>query len=209
MMGFNPQKKQMVFAIAIAVMAALGLAVTVTFGFSSTVSTTTNTTNTSSDCTHTNPPMLSLPPNSTLKEEGTTVIGGTTYSYVSFIEGNLNTVNFHGVTFAFNDFLLPSPPQGGYVSIVNATMLRETKTTNSSGFGGLGGCMGFLPQITITFGDGSSVVYNRATVTVTAVSANETFDKPSSNPWFTQHTAPQAGVAYQTNGGEITLYVST
>ena len=207
MLRFGPQTRQMVLAITIAVIAALGLAGTVTYGFSSTTSNTTSTTSSAIagiDCTTTNPPMLNLPPNSTLKEDGTTTIGGTSYWYVSFIEGNMTTVYFRGVQFALNEGALRLPTTPGYeIHGSNATFLI-TKTGP-----GLPSCGDFLPQITITFPDSTSVVYNRETVTLTAVGANITYDKPSSNPWFSQHVSPQVGVAYQTDGGEITLYVST
>jgi len=203
MKGFDSQKRQMVLAVTIAVIAALGLAVSVSYGFSSTGTTTTSTT-ISNNCTLTNPPMLSLPPNSTLKENGTISIGGTTYWYVTFIKGNLTTVNFHGVQFSFNAGFVQPPFAGSEVQVNNATRLSTSGNSNS-----LGGCGSFLPQVTLTFHDGSSVVYNKEIVTITAIGANVTYAKPISNPWFTQHTSPQAGVGYQTNGGEMTLYVST
>ena len=199
----------MVFAAAMAVVAALGLAGAVTYGFSSTATATTSVTSSTIpgiDCTTTSPPMLNLPPNSTLKEDGTTMIGGTSYWYVSFILGNLTTVYFHGVQFAFNTGVFELPKTPGYqISGGNVTSLI-TKYWPSTGSPG---CLYFLPQITVAFPDGSSVVYNKETVTLTAVGANITYDKPSSNPWFTPHTSPQAGVGYQINGGTMTLYVST
>jgi hypothetical protein len=207
MMGLGPQNRQMVVAVTLAVVAALGIAATVTYGFSSATSSTAGTTSNtipSIDCTSTKPPMLNVSPNSTLKEDGTTEIGGTSYWYVSFIQGNLTTVYFHGVQFAFNDFMgstFPGVSVGSQISI-DATLLT-TKTSPSGLY-----CASFLPQITITFPDGSSVVYNKETVSLTPVGANITFAKPASNPWFTQHISPQAGLAYQTNGGQITLYVS-
>ena len=202
-MAFNTQKRQMIIAISVAVIAALGLAATVAYAFSSTGAGNNTTVNLGSiDCTSTNPPMLNLPAGSTLKEDGTTVIGGTTYWYVSFIQGNLTTVNFHGVQFAFNSFVWGNDSLGAQFTIQGTDL--TTKTSPNGLY-----CWATLPQITITFPDGSAVVYNRETVALTAVGANITFDTPSSNPWFTQHLSPQAGVGYQTDGGEITLYVST
>ena len=201
-MGLNTQKKQMVLAISVAVVTALGLAVSVVYGFSSMGSGTDKTIYLGSiDCTQTTPPMLNLPAGSALHEDGTTVIGGTTYWYVSFIQGNLTTVTFQGVQFAFNSFVWGNDSLGAQFTIKGTDL--TTKTDPNGLY-----CGYTLPQITITFSDGSSVVYNKETVNVTALGANIVFDTPSSNPWFTQHVSAQAGVAYQTNGGEITLYVS-
>jgi hypothetical protein len=66
-----------------------------------------------------------------------------------------------------------------------------------------------LPPIQISFADGSTAAYNSEKVTVGANSGVIVFDKPPNNPWFARHLAPQAGVGYMINGGEITLYVST
>ena len=203
-MRFSRLRREIVAAVAVAVIAALGLAASVSYGFSS-ASTKTSTTIPGIDCTKTNPPMLNLPAGSVLKEDGTSVINGAPYWYVSFIQGNLTTVNFHGVQFAFNSGIgVPRLPNstGSQIEFSNATLLTGPHSPGSPT------CGGFLPQITITFPDGSSVVYNKETITLTAIGANITWAKPLSNPWFTPHVSPQAGVAFQTDGEEITLYVS-
>jgi len=200
-MMFNTQKRQMILAISVAVIAALGLAVSVTYAFSIPRGSTINLG--SIDCTKTNPPMLNLPAGSTLKEDGTEVVNGTTFWYVSFIQGNLTTVYFHGVQFAFNEIASDSINSTIGAQITSKEVDLTTKTTPSGLY-----CGYTLPQITITFPNGSVVVYNKETVAITALGANIVFDTPSSNPWFTQHISPQAGVGYQTNGGEIPLCVS-
>jgi hypothetical protein len=155
---------------------------------------------------------LNLPSNGTLKEDGTTIIGGTEYWYVSFVMGNLTSVNFQGVNFAFNSSQGPIT-MGASITIYNFTQLTVSAVQYNTTRSGPQGCgLGYpLPQITITFKDGSSVVYNRFSYSITKTSSltiiNGTFDKPTSNPWFTQHVSPQAGIAYQVNGGQITLYV--
>ena len=201
-MMFNTQKRQMVLAISVAVIAAIGLAVSVTYAFSIPRGPTINLG--SIDCTKTNPPMLNLPAGSTLREDGTEVINGTTFWYVSFIQGNLTTVYFHGVQFAFNEVAYDSINSSIGAQITSKEVDLTTKVSPTGIY-----CGYTLPQITITFPSGSVVVYNKETVAITALGANITYDTPSSNPWFTQHISPQAGVGYQTNGGKITLYVST
>jgi hypothetical protein len=72
-------------------------------------------------------------------------------------------------------------------------------------------CWFFLPWFGISFSDGTTVGYNSYTASINTrgTQGNLTFNNvPASSPWFTQHTGPQAGVGYQTDGGEITLYVS-
>lgn len=203
-MMLSSQKRQTILAVSLAVITALGLAATVTYAVPSAGSSTSSSTTYlgSIDCTKTNPPMLNLPAGSTLNADGTTMIGGTSYWYVSFIQGNLTTVDFHGVLFTFNGFVWGNASLGAQFNIKGTDL--TTKTSPNGLY-----CGTTLPQITITFPDGTVAVYNKETVTLTAVGANITFDTPSSNPWFTQHTSPQAGIGYQTDGGEITLYVST
>lgn len=208
-MESDRQKRKMVVASVLAVVAALGLAasVSLTFASSSSQTQTTNTPNLI-DCTSTNPPILNLPPTGQLKENGTTKINGVTYWYVTFIPGwskaNVSTVTFHGVTFMLTVPLIEPPKTQGEFALTfqNATELMLKASGSLS-------CSQELPPIQITFADGLSVAYNHETVIIGANSAVITFDKPSSNPWFTGHLAPQAGVGYQVNSGEVTLYVST
>ena len=145
----------------------------------------------------------------------TTTINGTTYWYVTIVPGSSMAYQswllFHGVNFSISQFagsVLGDPStKGAQWTIANATVL--TGRTD----GGVS-CLYLLPSIGIYFSDGSSEGYNAATImvsanaTASAATGVITFDEPTSNLWFTQHLAPQAGVAYQGDGGEITLYVS-
>jgi hypothetical protein len=208
-MESDRQKRKMVLASVLAAVAAIGLAASVSLTFASTPN-QTQTTNTTNyiDCTSTNPPILNLPQTGQLKENGTTKINGVTYWYVTFIPGwskaNVSIVTFHGVTFTLTVPLIEPPKTQGEFSLTFENATELILKASGSLY-----CSQELPPIQITFADGLSVAYNRETVIIGANSAVITFDKPSSNPWFTQHTAPQAGVGYQVNGGEITLYVST
>ncbi len=145
----------------------------------------------------------------------TTTINGTKYWYVTIVPGSsmsdLSWYLFHGVNFSFSQLagsVLGSPStKGAQWTITNATMLAGRT-------GGGVSCLCLLPSIGIYFSDGHSEGYNAATIivganaTASAATGIITFNEPASNPWFTQHIAPQAGVAYLADGGEITLYVS-
>ena len=195
----------MVLAVAVSVIAAIGLAASVNYAFALATSTQTATNSNYQDCTKTNPPMLRLSEFNQLKENGTTTINGTTYWYVSFIPEvpNLTSVIvFHGVTFTLNVPMVNTNIEGFGMTVENGTFLTTIQGDN-------GRCGYLLPSIKIAFGDGMSVNYNSETITVNGNSALIVLDKPTSNPWFTPHTSPQAGVGYQSIGGLLTLYVST
>jgi len=149
-------------------------------------------------------------------ELNTTTINGTTYWYVTIVPGSSmgyqSWIMFHGVNFSIGQqagqVLGNKATRGTQWTIIDATVL--TGRTD----GGVS-CSYLLPSIGITFPDGSSADYNGAVIAVSSPPTTKenatgviTFDGPSSNPWFTPHLGPQAGVSYQAYGGEITLYVS-
>lgn len=201
----------MVLAVAVSVIAAVGLAASVNYVFASTTSTQTNTSSNNQDCVNPTQPSLILPQFVQLKENGTTTINGTNYWYVNFIPVFVNgttLVVFHGVTFTFTIPLVdengnPTQPLGSEWVVDNFTEITIMQGTDGSR------CGYMLPSIKIAFGDGSSVNYNSQTTIVNGNTAHTIFDKPTSNPWFTPHASPQAGVGYQSIGGSLTLYVST
>ena len=174
--------------------------------------------------------------NVTLAANGTTTINGTTYWYVTFVPVFTSYmdeayVNFHNVTFFLssvvqyaysgrmqgfavsNGTLLPVDYK---ISLGDATML-VAKTSSGSP------CTYFLPQFTVQWNfpvsqHDSWQSYNQASMAFSQIGSNKTnfidsevvsFPYSLPNPWFSQGVNPQAGVSYQANGGEITLYVST
>jgi len=210
----------MVVASVLAVVAALSLAASVSYAFapaSVQTSTSTNTTTTSinttttttiiSTNTYTVPLSSGQPQLFQLKENGTTTINATTYWYVSFEPFALSSglfdggvIAFHGVTFTFTAPLIRTN-----ITRFQLTVVNETFVGGSSGY--------LLPSVKITFGDGMSTFYNSQTIAMNGnSSAVITMDRPTSNPWFTEHAAPQAGVGYGPDNGQMTrmtLHVST
>ena len=138
---------------------------------------------------------------------GTSSVNGIRYCYATFIPmwhgTSQSTIQFQGV-----NFTVTAPYPSGGIRVGETWILRNTTFLTTSTHGGMY-CGYELPPVKVSFGDGSSVVYNGETVAVGANGGTITFDRPSGNPWFTQHTAPQAGLGYQLEGGEITLYVSS
>ncbi len=195
----------MALAVAVAVIAALGLAASVNYAFASAGSTQTSTATTTetSTTTVTSQSSLGAPQVDQLKENGTTTINGTTYWYVSFIPNHGvslydTVIIFHGVTFTLTEPFATTAVPGYETVIPNMTLWPG------------GGYL--LPTIKIAFGGGTSTVYNDATITVKGNVYTIIFDKPTSNPWFSEHTAPQAGIGYGPLAGQMTpmtLYVST
>lgn len=176
--------------------------------------------------------------NVTLTANGTTTIAGKTYWYVAFIPV-FNSymedayITFHGVLFFLSSVVQyqysgrsqdwestgngTAVPVDFKISVNDATVLVAQTSSGSP-------CSYFLPSFTVEWGgnQANSIPswenYNQAAIGTydigrnqTTVIDQETIGFPSTlpNPWFTQHVDPQAGVSYQTNGGEITLYVST
>jgi hypothetical protein len=129
------------------------------------------------------------------------------YEYSGRMQGMAGVVN------STSNIWLPVDYQ---ISVNNATML-VAKTSSGSP------CTYFLPQFTVEWNfpvleHSSWQSYNQASIAFSQTGANKTnfidsevvtFIPPVPNPWFTQGVDPQAGVSYQANGGEITLYVGT
>lgn len=206
------QKRRVVITSAIAVVAALGLAASVTYAFGSSlgpggVTTIVNTSVNSIDCTKISGHQLTLGQQPIqLAENGTVTLGGRTYWYATFIPrydgSTVSTIMFHGVNFTFTVPIAAGVANEGTWRFTNNTLLITS--TNGGAY-----CAYWLPPMKISFVDGASVTYNNETITTTGNGGLIVFDKPATNPWFTEHLSPQAGVQYQSNGGEITFYVST
>jgi len=149
------------------------------------------------------------------------------YSIVSFhsVDFSLSAVEQYelsGSSTAFEGFVNGTVvPVDFRYSVYGATVLTARTNSNLR-------CPYTLPQIAVewggaftsppTFSPSSWETFNKAVIETYNIHINQTtavdqeniyFSPPSSNPWFTQHLSPQAGVGYQTDGGEITLYVST
>lgn len=212
----------MIYSVA-AVAVAIGLAISITLAFPPAAQAPKRFS--SGSCPSTGLPLDILPPVSVLKPNGTVTINGTTYWYVTFIPDVSLTsegFRFQGVNFSMGSASSDILVSGARWTLTNDTVLTTLVNGRPS-------CWFFLPWVGISFSDGSSVEYNTYTASVgvgpgnNQTTYNLTFDRPTSNPWFTQpfwfntqqnltlrlHTDPQAGVGYQTDGGEITLYVST
>jgi len=129
------------------------------------------------------------------------------YEYSGRMQGEAGVVN------STSNIMLPVDYQ---ISVNDATML-VAKTSSGSP------CTYFLPQFTVEWNTSalehsSWQSYNQASIAFSQIGANKTnfidsevisFTPPLPSPWFTQGVDPQAGIGYQANGGEITLYVST
>ena len=151
----------------------------------------------------------------------------TDYSIVSFhgVDFSLSAVEQYdtsGSSTAFEGFINGTVvPVDFRYNVYGATVLTARTSTNLP-------CSYTLPQVAVewggaftsppTFSPSSWETFNKAVIETYDIHINQTtaldqeniyFSPPSSNPWFTQHLSPQAGVGYQTDGGEITLYVST
>jgi hypothetical protein len=189
---------------AAAVAVAIGLAISITFAFPSPAAPDRFS---SGSCPSTGLPKSGPFPTSTLTPNGTVTVNDTTYWYVTIIPNTSLTgesFRFQGVNFSMGSASSDILVSGVKWTTSNATVLLTLVNGNPS-------CWFFLPWFGISFSDGTTVVYNSYTASVNAggTQGNLTFNNaPASNPWFTQHTGPQAGVGYQTDGGEITLYVS-
>lgn len=209
--SFN-QRRRVVATSTVAVVVALALAASVTYAFGSNLgpggtTTIVNTQVNSIDCTKVSGHQLTLGQQPIpLSENGTATLGGRTYWYATFIpryDGSPNsTIMFHGVNFTFTMPIAPGVAEQGHWIFLNQTVM----ITSSSG-GDY--CAYWLPPVVISFGDGASVAYNSETITSTGTGGIIAWDKPTSNPWFSDHLSPQAGLQYQSSGGEITLYVSS
>jgi hypothetical protein len=179
-----------------------------------------------------------MPRNITLSENDTTTINGTTYWYVSFVprwtsEQATTDVLFHGVNFSVSagsvqgetiqnasqfTLVIDGKPikLALELNVYDETLLTAETSANTL-------CTYALPSVTVEWGGptlnnvGEWEYFNQVGTYLNTVPLNKTaslmqenvyYSPPSSNPWFTQHIGPQAGVGYQTSSGEITLYVS-
>ncbi len=140
------------------------------------------------------------------KGEMVTLNGNTYYSTTVPISANLTTLTFKGIGFTFTLGIQEelSPPQP-YTQFSGLT--RVTVPCPPGVQGGAELCTEFLPQIQVSFPDGSVEYFNRATIVNTTV----TYHPPASYPWFSTHTDPRVAIMLNTNSptASLTLYVST
>ena len=151
---------------------------------------------------------------------------------------NGTSINFHGVTFTsvspsfiMNGYSDPTHYiYGGSVRLSNGTLLNLTGKTVGievnfaanviSSVNGKVNYTTFLESgVAVSFPGGDREVWNGYTVTAanspgslniphSFVQLNVTYTPPVSNPWFTGHTGPQAGVLWNYTSDESTFYVS-
>jgi len=148
---------------------------------------------------------------------GTVLINGTRYAYVEVPLASLTypaVMTFDGVTFnmtagptgPFAAFISPSAtPQAGsevtFVTITTSSTLPGIVTPITVGKNiTVNIRIVPWPSVKITFGDGTSETYQGSTVASSAQSA--------ASPWFTQHSSPRAGVAWDSTSNSFYLYVS-
>ena len=158
-------------------------------------------------------PILNLPPTLRVEANGTVQVGSVDYSYVTFASGfvlNKSTIMFGGV-----NFTLEATPITKYESAtitVGGPPINFTWTGRGTQrvtlYDGSQYCGQSIPRIGITFSDGAVAEYVNDNVTIHATDAGIWIDRPLGTPWFTQHGEPRAGIGYQLDGSEITLYIS-
>ena len=138
---------------------------------------------------------------------GTTVTldGSTYYSTTVPLLANLTTLSFKGIGFSFTLGLVAEQGFGLYTQIQG--MKGVTVPCPPGVQGGAQLCTEFLPQIGVSFPDGSVEYFNQATVVNTSV----TYHPPASYPWFSTHIDPRVAIMLNTNAptASLTLYVST
>jgi hypothetical protein len=242
-------KERSVLASTLAVLATIGLTLSVTYALPPSPRSTNPIP--SSDCLSSVPNVLNLPYNITLKEDGTTTIGNTTYWFVSFIPRFTDVylgsyVTFHGVDFYMDPIVQRGGSSGASgpgvfydeegnaitttitsalpekISVAFETVMTARTADNAP-------CPYALPWFTVMWPtkcvipqwphcgwDGRQETYNAALLSTRSLNNTSkvdityiSFPQYLPNPWFTHHTSPRAGIAYQTNGGKITFYVST
>ena len=169
----------------------------------------------------------------------TTIAGQTywyvTFIPIFASYGEFAYITFQGVLFRLSSVVQYeySGRDQWYSSTSNGTMVRVDEKISVSEATALvaqtssgSPCTYFLPSFTVEWGgfhsNASNIQswenYNQAAIELREISRNQTsvmgqeiinFPFSLDNPWFTQHVDPQAGVSYQVDGGEITLYVRT
>jgi hypothetical protein len=211
MAGNAGQRNRIVIGSVIAVAGALGLAVFVSYAAPGTSSIQVQST-----CTNTGSfPILSLPPVVQVSENGTVVVGGVSYWYVTLTSGfpnHTSTITFHGVNFTLEAYSKSWDYKESTITIgsgpVNFTFGPTRGTYKITLPDGSQYCGRSIPPIDIAFGDGSVAKYDNQNVTIRASDNGIWFMRPLGSPWFTLHSGPRAGVGYQDDGTKITLFVS-
>jgi hypothetical protein len=139
-----------------------------------------------------------------MKETTVTLNGSTYYSTTVPVLWNLTTLTFKGIVFSFT-LGLAEQNFAPYTRIQGMTGVTVPCPPGTEG--GIELCTEFLPQIQVSFPDGSVEYFNKATVVNTSV----TYERPTSYPWFSIHTDPRVAIMLNTNAptASLTLYVST
>ena len=147
-------------------------------------------------------------------QAGTTILNGRTFRFVTIaFAANLNTVRFEHINFTLSLGFM----EGIGSKFRNMSMSDSSLITiwcpDAESLDGLSLCSENLPQIRISFPDGTVEYFNNATVSrgETASRMIIAFHPPTSNPWFTAHTGPQVAISINTNAptDSFTLYVSS
>jgi len=139
---------------------------------------------------------------------GTVLINGTRYAYVNVPLASLTypaVMTFDGVTFnltAYSWTSLGTSP----LAVSSGTVITFIGPASSgapleiSPNVTLRLVIASPPSIKITFSDGTSETYQGSSVALSAQSAT--------SPWFTQHSNPRAGIAWDSTSNSCYLYVS-
>lgn len=133
-----------------------------------------------------------------------TLNGQSYWSTTVPVEYNLTSLTFRGVKFDFAYGFSLEGSWGPYTHITHSTQVTAPCPPGVAGGASL--CSQFLPQVQVSFSDGSAEYFNRAAAANTTL----TFHPPSSYPWFSTHTSPQVAIMLNTNAptASLTLYVS-
>ena len=126
------------------------------------------------------------------------VVNGAKYWTKSLtLTDNLTIIRFSGIVFNFSypcNLTAPPPPQGGIGQICN----RVTFTTISCP-SGTQPCQGSLPQVRITFPNGTGEYFNSATIIQGVITYDS--QKLANHVYFTTHTNPEVGIEWVTDHG--------
>jgi len=145
---------------------------------------------------------------------GTVLINGTRYAYVNVPLASLTypaVLEFDGVTFNITAGTTTFNVTAGHAVFIspwptgpNVTYIPAIVTASSGTGSNL--TMNITirlvpwPSVKITFSDGTSETYQGSSVALSAQSAT--------SPWFTQHSNPRAGIAWDSTTNSYYLYVS-
>jgi len=142
------------------------------------------------------------------QQAGSVVLNGTRYSYLEIPLQSLNlptTIQFNGVTFN-----LTAQPLSGPVSFVVVSTAPGTGTfqANQTGQPVTVRIFALGANVQVKFADGQQESYSMANTVRNQTGVVYVSLQPSTNPWFTHHTNPKAGVYWNPTTDSVELLVS-